>query len=512
MTMRILGWRFASLAVLGALSVAGWVAIDRTDRAIAQDAATTAPSTAPSTFPSAPSPPAGASAVRRGDLILSLDLDGTFEPADAFTVRPHVRRFQGDFIIKKAVAPNTKVARGDSLLELATDDIDVQIAAAQNELKIAQANLTKAQADLKLGQQGDDLAMSIATSSMTNAQNELKRWDAIDGPVVLLASGIESRIADYQVESATDELDQLHKMYKSEDLTSQTADIVIKRAMRVLEIYKVMTQVAHAARDRFAQFEAAIRRQQLSWGASQQAQGVDQLEAAQAQGRVLRQTALVTAQAAADDAARRLAELTRDRQAFDIASPIDGVVVYGAFAHKVWQEVEPERLAAGEKVAADQVVMTVYTPGKLRLIAECPETQVALLSAGAKLKVTPTALSDLSYDATCEAMPTIGQMKGPQQMFDVAADLPALDERLAPGFLADVTFDAGTLHHVLLVPASAVWKGCVWVVPPGEKNPAETAQKRRIVVGRSDGQDVEIKSGLDEGELVLTQAKRPQGG
>jgi len=28
-------------------------------------------------------------------------------------------------------------------------------------------------------------------------------------------------------------------------------------------------------------------------------------------------------------------------------------------------------------------------------------------------------------------------------------------------------------------------------------------------VGRSDGDDLEIKSGLNEGELVLTQAKRP---
>jgi multidrug resistance efflux pump len=511
MTMRSLRWRLASLAVLGAVTATGWVAVSRTNRAIAQDSATTAPSTAPSTSPSAPPPPAGASAVRRGDLVLSLDFDGTFQPVETFAVRPHVQRFQGDFIIKKAVAPNTKVARGDSMLELDTDDINSQITAAQNELKIAQANLAKADADFKLGQQSDDLAMSIATNSTTNAQTELKRWDAIDGPMFLLESSIGSRIADYQVESATDELDQLHKMYKSEDLTSQTADIVVKRAMRVLEIYKVMMQVAHAGRDRIAQFDAAVRRQQLAWGASQQALNVDQLQAVQAQGRVLRLAAVATAQGAVDDATRRSAELIRDRQAFYIVSPIDGLVVYGAFAHKVWQAVEPERLAPGEKIAADQVVMTVYMPGKLRLIAECPETQVTLLSAGAKLKVTPTALSDLRYDATCDAIPTIGQMKGPQQMFDVAADLPAVDERLAPGFLADVSFDAGTLHNVLMVPASAVWKGCVWVAQSGEKNPTENAQKRGVVVGRSDGQVVEIKSGLSEGEFVLTQAKRPPG-
>jgi multidrug resistance efflux pump len=465
--------------------------------------------TAPSTAPSPEEPPAGTCAVRRADLALSLNFDGTFEPADAFAVRPKARRYQGEFIVKKAVGPNTKVVSGDLLLELETDNIDVQIAAVENELKIAQANLAKAQADIKLGQEGDELAMSVATNSMTNAQTELKRWDTIEGQAFVLAAAIETKIGDFEVESATDELDQLHKMYKSEDLTSETADIVIKRAMRVLGIYKLMNQLSHAAADRITQFEAMVRRQQLTTGVSQQSLGVSQLEAAQTQSRVLRQTALVTAQAAADDASKRLSELKHDREAFAIASPIDGIVVYGSFAHKVWQELEPDHLAPGEKIAPEQIVMTVYTPAKLRLVAECPESQVSLLSPGAKMKVTPTALSDISYQGVCDAMPTIGQMKGPQQTFDVVADLPPVDGRLAPGFQADVNFDAGTLHNVLLVPESAIWKGHVWVVNAGEKNPAENAQKRNVVVGRSDGQNVEIKSGLNEGELVLIQAKRP---
>lgn len=512
MTTRNLCWRMGSIALLGAVTATGWLAAGRSARAIAaDDSATTAPSTAPTTSPTSP-PPQGTSAVRRGDLVLSLDFDGTFEPVDAFTVRPHVRRYQGDFIVKKAAAPNTKVARGDSLLELATTDIDTQIAAVENELKTAQANLAKAQADLKLGQQGDDLAMAVATNTMNNAQTELKRWDSVDGPTFLAASSIEPKINEFQVESATDELDQLHKMYKSEDLTSQTADIVVKRAMRVLDIYKLMNRVAHLAQERLAQFDAMVRRQTLVWGADQQTLAVAQLQAAQTQGAVLRQTALVSAQAAADDAVRRLDELKHDREAFNIAAPFDGVVIYGAFAHKAWQEIEPEHLAPGEKLAADQVVMTVYTPGKLRLVAECPESQITLLSSGAKLKVTPAALTDTSYDATCEAIPAIGQMKGPQQTFDIDADLPAVDARLAPGFMADVSFDAGTLHNVLLVPATAVSKGHVWVVAAGEKNPAENAQRRDVIVGRSDGQDVEIKSGISEGDLVLTQAKRPGPG
>jgi multidrug resistance efflux pump len=510
MTARRFWWRLGSIALLAALVGIGWNGGNRGARAnLTDEIAASAPATAPSTSPSAQASPPGTSAVRRADLALSLSFDGTFEPADAFAVRPHTRRYQGDFIIKKAVAPSTKVAKGDMLLALETDDVDVQIAAVENELKAAQANLAKAQADVKLGQEGDDLAMSAAKDSKNNSQTELKRWDTIDGATFALAAGIEAKIGDYQVESASDELDQLHKMYKSEDLTSETADIVVKRAIRVLGIYKLMNQVSHVVADRVIQFEAGVRRQQLASVASQQTLSVSQLEAAQTQGQILRETGLVTAKAAVDDAVRRLEELKHDREAFTIDSPIDGVVVYGAFAHKLWQEVDPDHLAPGEKVTADQIVMTVYTPGKLRLVAECPEAQVTLLSPGDKMKVNPTALSDVTYEATCDTLPTIGEIKGSQQLFDIVANLPPVDARLAPGFGADVSFDAGTLHNVLLVPQTAVWKNWVWVVNPGEKNPADNAQKRQVVVGRSDGQDLEIKSGLNEGELVLTQAKRP---
>jgi macrolide-specific efflux system membrane fusion protein len=86
-------------------------------------------------------------------------------------------------------------------------------------------------------------------------------------------------------------------------------------------------------------------------------------------------------------------------------------------------------------------------------------------------------------------------------------DLPSVDERLAPGFKAEVKFDAGKLQNVLLVPATAVWRGKVWISKPGAA--AGSEEPRNVVVGYSNGQDIQIKSGLEEGETVLTQAKHP---
>ena len=69
------------------------------------------------------------------------------------------------------------------------------------------------------------------------------------------------------------------------------------------------------------------------------------------------------------------------------------------------------------------------------------------------------------------------------------------------------TYDAGVRQDVLLVPVSAVWRDKVWISKAG----SAAEEPRSVVIGASDGRNVEIKSGLTEGESVLTQAVRPAG-
>ena len=128
----------------------------------------------------------------------------------------------------------------------------------------------------------------------------------------------------------------------------------------------------------------------------------------------------------------------RDRELFSIASEIDGVVVYGSFRQKAWKPIEPDQLAPGEKVQADQMLLTVYRPGKLGLTAECPESQVGYFSAGTKVRITPQAVTDLGYDGVCRTPSVIAENQGQDQIFNIEVVLPDVDQRLAPGYWADV--------------------------------------------------------------------------
>src|SRR5581483_5258404 len=139
------------------------------------------------------------------------------------------------------------------------------------------------------------------------------------------------------------------------------------RATRTVELYKLINKVAHAFTDRMTTFESTVHKRQLSQGLDKQTQTVAQLAASQVQAQALRDTSLTSAKAAADEARKKLDELKHDRERFTITSPIDGVVVYGSFTHKAWTETDPKKLAVDEKVAPEQVVMTVVAPKKLRV-------------------------------------------------------------------------------------------------------------------------------------------------
>jgi hypothetical protein len=514
-------WRLSVVLILASTSVGTWLLVNRESGATAGIAAATAPVTgpikpaiiadrSPSTAPTTatalapkPSAPSGdTTAVKRGTLDLAFDFDGVFVPVDPFEVRLKVRAYQGDFVIVKAAEPGSRVAKGDVLLELDPQKIDEQIAAAGNEVTAAQANLAKADSDVKLGDASDALAMNSAKDELGFAQTDLKRWDATDGPADVLAGGIYVKQVDAQLDDAVDELNELKKMYKSEDLTNQTADIVMKRATRGVELDRISAEIAKATSNKATTYTPVVTRQHLVDAVDERTQAIAQLEAGQAQEKVLRGTALVSMKQVADDAARKLADLKQDRANFSIASPIDGVICAGGFTHNAWQEVAHDRFALDSKVLPDQVLMTVWTPGKLGISMDWPESQVTLLTPSVQAQVTPVAMPGLSYAGTVVAGGLIGVPKPGVQSLEVLMTLPAVDERLVPGYKANVHVDAGKLENVLLVPNTAVSHGKVWVHVLGGED-----QSKPVTVGASDGHQTEIKTGLAEGDLVLTQAK-----
>jgi len=440
--------------------------------------------------------------VARGTLDLRLDLDAVFVPVDPFEARVKTQAYQGDLVVVRAVKPGARVVKGDVLVELETRQAERQLDSATSELLTAKANFDKASADLAQGTTADALQAGQVDDGMRRAEASVKWWDDNDVKYMGGALDLNEKMQSFQVDSSADELDQLKKMYKSEDLTNETADIVLKRAVTTLDIYKQMQSLNGLQTRKMRDYEIAFTREQLSRGVEVARGLVTQTASQHAQQAVLRQTAVDAARIALDTAAEKVDELAQDVAGFTIKSEVDGVVVYGSFKNKAWQTQPEETLHTREKVVAGQVLLTVYEPRKLKAVVDLPEPRLALVSKGQKARVSPVALPGVSYEATVDSVDPVGAMKGTDQTFDATLRLPVVDARLVPGFKADVVIDGGEVANVLVLQVSAVSKGRAWVVD-GEKH-----SPRNVVVGRSDGTNVEILTGLTEGDVVLKEAKK----
>jgi len=147
--------------------------------------------------------------------------------------------------------------------------------------------------------------------------------------------------------------------------------------------------------------------------------------------------------------------------------------------------------------------MRVFAPGKLKMDIGLSEAQAFWIEPGLKAKVTAAAFPFTVYEGACGA--AVAAPKGNPGAFGYQLPIPSIgvDPRVVPGMKASVRIEVARLKDVLLLPVSAVADGKVSV-----KAKDGSFEKRDVVLGKSDGQQVEVSSGLSVGEEVLLQAKK----
>lgn len=465
--------------------------------------ATTGPSTAPSTAPATapatqPSPPTHL--VKPGKLSFTVTGEGVFVAGNPFELRLKLNRHQGELKIASIAANRAAVKKGEVLLELDPFAINNEVAAAENDLTTARANLTKAEADADLGDKGDALAMRIQEQETKNAEAAVRWWEKVDGPHMLAQTELQVKLSKANVEDQGDELEQLRKMYRAEELTTETADIVVKRALRQLEVAKLSSQISEERAEKTEAHTHAIARQAQLDALEQSRQKLAMLKVTQAQAAVLRKAALTTARLALSQAEKKLADLKKDQELFTVNAPGDGVVMYGYASNGSWSGADPKTLRVGEKLTPNQTVLTLFAPGDLKLELTVPESQSAWIKSGAKADVKPVAFPELNYSGKCAEPAVKPGATGLGFYATIAID--GVDPRIVPGMKANVRISGGDVDNALLVPTSAVANGKVWVRKDGRE------AEREVVTGRSDGKMVEVVKGLSEGEEVLREAKK----
>jgi multidrug resistance efflux pump len=440
--------------------------------------------------------------VKKGNLVPRLELESFFEPENPAEIRLHFDTYAGELTILRALPHGAAVKKGDVLLSIDPKPIDRMVAAAENDLRVVRATLKKTEAEAELGARADALALSESENTLKKAEDELRVYDEVESKHVLKRLELALKSYDDYVSDAQEELDQLEKMYKSEELTNATAEIVVRRARRALERLKIMVAMARESAKVFREVEFPEQRKVHVFALERARQALEALKTAQAMGKVQREAELVKARAAAEQQEEQTARLRKDLEKFTSRAPFDGRLFYGQFQQGQWGTAEQmvQQLRVGEKAPPQQVLMTVCGPRTV-VSADLPEANYLDVGPGQAAVVTPTALPDEKIQGRLRKKGIVTRARGPGPSFELEIELQDQKPEVLPGMKAKATLTGDELRDVVLVPSNAIAgsgpKQTVTVSKDGKNTP------REVTPGRSDGKMTQIKSGLEAGEKIV---------
>jgi len=199
--------------------------------------------------------------------------------------------------------------------------------------------------------------------------------------------------------------------------------------------------------------------------------------------------------AAQVEAARKRSELYRQRVAYTVLrSPVDGAVA------AVRVEVN-ENLRSGQPVV-------LLTAGDLLVEVAVPEALISDIQRGDPAHVTFDALPGRRFTA---AVTEVGvSTVGNASTYPLRVRLDEDADGTRPGMAAELTLSAGGGGDQLLVPPVAVLEDAAgrFVFVVEESGGKRLARRRDVSVGDLRGDGLEILSGLDDGDLLITAGAR----
>jgi HlyD family secretion protein len=172
----------------------------------------------------------------------------------------------------------------------------------------------------------------------------------------------------------------------------------------------------------------------------------------------------------------------------------------------------------GDTIGSSTLVCTLITKQQIAEIS-LNEVDVAQVKVGQKVTLTFDAIEDLTISGEVLEVDTLGTVSQGVVSYNVKIGFDTQDERVKPGMTVSASIIIDAKQNVLLVPSSAVKvnNGVSYVeVVSGTTDASSTANvsglsslqslsTQTIEVGASNDTMTEVLSGINEGDMIVTQ-------
>ena len=449
------------------------------------------------------------SKVTRGDITAGISETGTIS-IDYETVKYSISQTTKENlnltvnVEEVYVKSGQKVSAGDPLIRISTADLQQQLATAQLSLKQAQASLKQAELDQTLKK----------LDAETTYQENLNLADSAGLQYDLTLKQLENDIATYGDDIADYQkqikilrgwmgVSTIYTEYYEDHQYEYTGSLKLDELSYPSDEAKILSEIKNLQNkiettqnsldEAKLNLETNKKQAELSLSSDQytadNADTIYQVELAQIENNLT--TAQLKVESAQVDINQFSQYLAGDGI---ITSPISGTIMSLGFS-------------AGDEISSSTPIAVISNPAEAYISVSIVQEDVTSLELGQVAQITLDAFPDQTFSGLLDSMSVQPSRSGGSTVsYTVDTRFDAPDEKFFEGMTGDVTFITTQLKDVLIVSNRAI-TNTDGVQTVKVKLEDGTSEDRVITTGFSDGRNVEVLSGLSEGDTVLIESQ-----
>jgi RND family efflux transporter MFP subunit len=443
-------------------------------------------------------------AVRRGDMALTVTERGNVESQDEVKILCEVDDIEGDGMHGTAIlwiVPNgASVKKGDLLVELDTSHHTERLDRQILDTERARAEQIQAQVKYENQQTQNETNLAEAKLKVEIAELALKQFEDEDGGTFQidlqdLELMIQEAEAGQLIERTNLEgVEQLYKLgYRSGGELAQ-ARLSSLKAERQLA-------TAIAKKKELVEYTYRKSRMELEGALASAKRALEQVErdntALLAQSKAAMEAAVEALKKEEDRLQRYRGQIDKGK----MYAPQDGMVAYSS-AQSRWYRQE---IRAGAAVRPQQPILTLPNLQRMQVKVSVHESVLDQVTQDLPATVVVDVFRDRSYPGTVRSVAVLPEqddwMSSETKVYEAVVTIDEEVEQLKPGMTAVVDIHVAVLKDVLSVPVQAVVqvRGESWCYVSKGRG----VERRTILLGATNDRFVEVRGGLETGELVV---------
>ncbi len=435
---------------------------------------------------------------------ITIGLDGIFLPVK-FRERVLRPRTWQEFTVTWSVPHGARVKAGGRLVTFDHEPLDEKLEELATTLKITGLEIRRGKEAIEHLEKSLELDLAIAERSYRLAAEDLKRFKDIFSPSLARWAKFEVETIEDYLSYEEEELKQLEKMYKEDELTEETEEIVLKRQKDYIHRLKFYLEEAGISRDQRLEVELPRKQKTLENKLEKATLGLGKLKLDLPATIKAKKLELAQQELQYKRSREQLAKLKQDRQLMTVTAPAAGIVYYGRFRKGKWAPEEAERvLEKGSRVRAHQVFITIVNLRPLDILAKVPEKELQLLKKGLEARVKPACALDIPLTAKLAEISGVPVSSGTfTAKFPI--NLPPDAKRIVPGMKCRLELVPYRRDKAITVPNKNLFadkldesKRFVWLWKKDAK-----PEKRYVKTGKATKETTEILEGLKDGDEIL---------